>query len=66
MIERLGKLIHWIGFIIFVSFSIIAFIGDIPNPLIPIGIGFFGFQVPAWAIKWVLTSDNSFFPWNNI
>ncbi len=72
--ERLGLVIHWIGFLIGCGISVLAFsilvdkgLGnpDILGELSLTVTGVFLGTIPTWAIRFILTGNKTFFPWRN-
>jgi hypothetical protein len=72
--ERLGLVIHWIGFLIGCGISVLAFsilIGEYPNNSSLITqftftvIGPVLGTIPTWAIRFILTGNKIFFPWRS-
>ena len=73
--ERLGLVIHWSGFIIGCGISVVAISVLFDNSSLEnlevlgtIGIIFsapFLAMTPAWAIRFIITGNKTFYPWRN-
>ncbi len=58
MLERLGKIIHWLGFLI----SILFFIYLPSLGLIEIGLGLSPLII-SWVLRYFLSGNTRLFPW---
>ena len=72
-IDRLGLVIHWLGFLLGISIPIgflfgAIFVNDPDNlsvlPYTP--IMFLLFSLSAWLFRFILSGKNHFLPWKKI
>jgi len=58
MINRLGKIVHWLGFLL----SLLVFLYLPSFGVIEIGMGLFPLLI-SWVIQYFLTGNTRLFPW---
>ena len=65
MLERLGLVIHWVGFLAGVISVIFFFLlgGDLTITLFFSTFSFVIFSVCSWAIRYILAGKVHFLPW---
>jgi hypothetical protein len=81
MLNRLGLLIHWIGFLCLIGFigfyAGLIILNDV-HPVSAVGafVDALAFEVEGWSvvlwigivhwpIKWLITGNKAFFPWKS-
>ena len=66
IVNRLGIVLHWSGFIIFIFSLIMIIFATFVEPHVRLLATFFlafSFWVGGWVLKFLLTGRKEFFPW---